>query len=76
LAGRRVAPVLPRRTAALRVDRVGTRLRGWPHGRGTSTDLRRRPLQPLHLVVILVIVLVVFGAGRLTGDGQHLGLRT
>lgn len=30
-------------------------------------------LQPLHLVVILVIVLVIFGAGRLTELGGALG---
>jgi TatA/E family protein of Tat protein translocase len=30
-------------------------------------------LQPLHLVLILVIVLVVFGAGRLTDVGGALG---
>jgi sec-independent protein translocase protein TatA len=30
-------------------------------------------LQPLHLAVILVIVLVIFGAGRLTEVGGALG---
>jgi sec-independent protein translocase protein TatA len=30
-------------------------------------------LQPLHLVLILVIVLVIFGAGRLTEVGGALG---
>lgn len=30
-------------------------------------------LQPLHLVVILVIVLVIFGAGRLSDVGSALG---
>jgi sec-independent protein translocase protein TatA len=30
-------------------------------------------LQPLHLVLILVIVLVLFGAGRLTEVGGALG---
>lgn len=30
-------------------------------------------LQPLHLVVILVIVLIVFGPGKLTDIGGQLG---
>lgn len=30
-------------------------------------------LQPIHLVLILVIVLIVFGAGRLTEVGGALG---
>jgi|GEM_PF-940563 len=30
-------------------------------------------LQPLHLVVIMAIVLVIFGAGRLGGVGTALG---
>jgi sec-independent protein translocase protein TatA len=30
-------------------------------------------LQPIHLIVILIIVLVVFGAGRLTEVGGALG---
>lgn len=30
-------------------------------------------LQPLHLVLVLIIVLIVFGAGRLTEVGGALG---
>jgi sec-independent protein translocase protein TatA len=30
-------------------------------------------LQPIHLIVILIIVLIIFGAGRLTEVGGALG---
>jgi TatA/E family protein of Tat protein translocase len=30
-------------------------------------------LQPFHLVVILIVVLIVFGPGKLTGVGGQLG---